>query len=229
MEALIFRQPHPRTPGDPMATDIVLTQDEVQLIGQVSGRSKEDAEDTFKLDTVHGNLRLGRGQQDGDVFLDDGEGKRRVHLSAGEQSRDASVRVLVDGSLGNVTLGGDDADGDLVMLDGHGTATVHITAGGGPIQSTARVLLDAEHGVFVLRNHENDVILDVRGNALKVTTTGGMVVQAGHTLTFLGPNGAMVVGGGKRVEITPGDVKVHTGDKTISLTDLEERVAALEG
>jgi hypothetical protein len=136
--------------------------------------------------------------------------------------------VLVDGNLGNVTLGGDGADGDLVMLDGQGTATVHVTAGGGPIQADARVLLDGEHGVFVLRNHDNDAILDVRGNALKVTTTGGMVVQAGTTSIFLGANGAMVVGGGKRVEVTQGDVVIHADGKTISLTDLEERVAALE-
>ena len=233
-----------------MATDIILTDEEVQLVGPVAGRARANSANTMALDPSNGNLRLGGANTDGDLFLTDGDGNRRVHLSAGKDTQADTVHILLDGGRANLTLGGADQDGDLMLANGAGDPTVHLSGGAGGRFNTTRILLDGNNGevdfqdpdgqtalginrqgksdVLTLRGADGEEFLDANAGRVEVSTSNGLVMRVGSTMIAANANGIMIVQSGKRVEISSRDVKVVDGNRTISLADLEERVSALE-
>lgn len=233
-----------------MATDIILTDEEVQLVGPVGGRARTDSANTIALDPKNGNLRLGGGQTDGDLLMEDEEGNLRVHLSAGKDRQRDTLHVLLDGGRANLTLGGADQDGDLMLANGAGEPTVHLSGGAGGRFGSTRILLDGNRGevdfqdpggqtalginregksdALTLSGPDGEKFLDANAGRVEVSTASGLVVHAGSTMIAVNANGIMIVASGKRVEVSSHDVKVADGNRTISLADLEARVSALE-
>jgi hypothetical protein len=107
---------------------------------------------TVYLDGVHGNIRLGGHNQDGDLLLLNQADEARIHLDAGGGPTSPQTTVYLNGVNGNIRLGGNKADGDLELLDQSGKTRIHLHAGGGPVSSDTRIHIDGVKGDIVLAN-----------------------------------------------------------------------------
>ena len=94
--------------------------------GKVEVRDSSGANVRIALNGDTGNITAGRGDADGDLVLQDGDGRARIRLDAGG---------------GNIWVGGNDADGDIVIFPKDATnrenvaeATIHLDGDAGDIK-----------------------------------------------------------------------------------------------
>lgn len=120
-------------------SDIMFTEEAIDVIGPVTLRRAPDQAGTIQLDTEDAVVVLGGDGEDGGVLVRNGTDVDRIHLDGGGggPSDATHVRIHADGELGSISLGGDGQAGELMLRDGEGAETIRIDGASGDISLRA--------------------------------------------------------------------------------------------
>ena len=203
---------------------------------------------TVKDTTVHGDVIIGEGVGEGDVFFENvtiegrvvvrGGGVNSIHFINSDSSQvlvskiAGPVRIVADkaSSVAEVAvIGGTDAvtvQGSVAKVAVEGTAPVVVkdaTVGTVEVSSTAKVELDNAKVTTVAVNASNASVALTNGAA--VATVDVAATAAGSTVT--GEQGTTITTVKSDVSVTvAGDVKVNKTEGTGSVTDANGDVIA---
>jgi VCBS repeat-containing protein len=190
-----------------MASDIVLKDSHVELVGDVRVVKSENGSTRIELDVDAANITLGGDGQDGDLLLNDETGKRTVQISGGGGGIGQSARIILDGSHGTLTIK-------------HKRGAVLARIGG----------QEGKADVLDLRAPDGKSFFAAAANGTKTTVPVMVSGQGGQTVIT---HQAVMVGRATRTEVTDSDIIFRRRGSTAkkvraTLEDLERRVAALE-
>lgn len=181
-------------------SDILLTENGIELIGDLQLKHDRDGSETGQFDSESGDLQLGGNGNDGDLVLSNKANNETIHLDGNAQNititRPTGETFVELGRNGNLDLGGGGLDGDIVLRDESGEERIHLDAGHGsntdPVH--VRVFVDGRNGnitlggdgqrgqlilndggALTMRNENDQPTVNLSGNAANLWLGGGGV------------------------------------------------------
>ena len=144
--------------------DLHLTANKVHL------KNSDRGENRIMFDVATGNIELGGGHHDGDLVLNNADGRPVIHLDGGGGGgNNPDVSVYIDGKHGNLWLGKEGQDGDIFLRGPDGKVAIQIDTGGNTHDASTSIYLDGKNGNVILGAEGKDGDLWLRNNAGKST------------------------------------------------------------